>query len=72
VRPRKDRPKRYKSYVVAFEEAQQDDIPPVPESTLRSQRKRKLRDNFLLSSCSSDEADESRSDESGLDQVNNF
>jgi hypothetical protein len=69
VRPRKDRPRRYKSYVVSYEEAQQGDIPLVPESTIRSQRKRKHGDAFVLSSSSVDEDYESESNESCVDLV---
>lgn len=53
-RPKKERPKRYKSYLRAFEEAQ-DEAPEIPESTLRSQRKRKQLEDLTWSSSSSDQ-----------------
>lgn len=46
------RPKRYKTYDRAFEEAE-DYAPDVPESTVRSRKKRKLDQHALATGCNS-------------------
>lgn len=51
-RPKRPRPKRYKSYLRAYAEADNNDPPEIPESTLRSRRKRKLEDLSWASSAS--------------------
>lgn len=60
VRPRKERAKRYKAYILTYEEAQ-DGIPEIPESTLRSQRKRLRKDSSSGSSSNNDEHHETLS-----------